>query len=88
MLGWSGCNSPDEARLRRLSLEMAVRICDRSGRHYTFKKSYEVSTACGIATDWFYSDEANVNNKYRAASLAMEIGDEEFRFELPPSQVK
>ena len=80
-------NSPDEARLALLSLEMAERIRICSGRDYKCEKSIQTYLSCGTAMDWFYSDEANVNNKYRAASLIMEIGNQEFRFELPPSQV-
>ena len=68
-------------------MEMAERIRICSGRYYKCQKIAEDYVSRGTAVDWFYSDEANVNNKYRAASLLMEIGDEEFMFELPPSQV-
>ena len=80
-------DSPDEARLVLLSREMADKINDYSGKCYMYQKVFDMYTSCGTAMDWFYSDEANINNKYRAASLTVEIGDEEFRFELPPSQV-
>ena len=70
-------------------MEMAHRIHDCSGRDYWCEKIRGRSMACGTATDWFYSDEANVNNKYRAASLIMELAESgtKLRFDLPPSKV-
>ena len=70
-------------------MEMADRIHDCSGRLYGCKKIHKGFSMCGTAADWFYSDEANVNNKYRAASLIMELEENVnwAQFEIPPSQV-
>ena len=88
MLDWTWEDSPDEARLALLSMEMAARIHDCSGSLYRFDKVHGGLKLCGTAMDWFYSDEANVNNKYRAASLLIEIENvNEFHFGIPPSKV-
>ena len=43
----------------------------------------------GSAIDWFYSEDANMNNGiYRSASFLMELRmGGNYRFNLPPSQV-
>ena len=43
--------------------------------------------ATGTASDWFYSDQANMNNKYRAAGYTIELRDTgTHSFVLPPEQ--
>ena len=69
-------------------MEMADIIHDCGGRLYKCEKVHRGIQRSGTAMDWFYSDEANVNNKYRAASLIMEFERVNgFHFEIPPSKV-
>ena len=69
-------------------MEMADRIHDCGGRLFRCEKIHRGLKFCGTAMDWFYSDEANVNNKYRAASFIIELEIFNlFRFEIPPSKV-
>jgi len=88
-IGWTNEDSPDEGRLEDLSIDMIVKISAASSKLYSFMKSSAIYFSSGTASDWFYSDEANINNEYRAASFTIELGGEEgFEFELPPSKVK
>lgn len=89
-LGWTMEDSPDEERLKSLTNEMAEEIFNTSRNIYTTRRcSHFDGTCTGISIDWFYSDDGNVNNKYRAAALGIELRDfGQYGFELPPSQVK
>ncbi len=86
--GWSTSNSPDEAQLKELGDDMAKDILDVHGKIYTSQKSIQLYMTTGTASDWFYSDDANANNKYRAAGYTFELRDTgQYGFELPPQQV-
>jgi len=87
--GWTTEDNPDEIRLQTLSIEMVEEILIAGGEAFDYLKFIDNYECSGTASDWFYSDEANVNNKYRAAPFVFEIGEyEDFGFELPSSQVK
>lgn len=58
------------------------------GKKYISQKSIQLYLTTGTASDWFYSDDANVNNKYRAAGYTIELRDTGmYGFQLPPNQV-
>ena len=88
LLGWTSANSPDEEQLKALGDEMSADIFAVDGKTYTSQKSIQLYLTTGTASDWFYSDNANVNNEYRAAGYTIELRDTgEYGFELPPDQV-
>lgn len=87
--GWTSANSPDEAQLKELGDNMAVDIEKVHGEKYTSQKSIQLYLTTGTASDWFYSDDANANNKYRAAGYTIELRDTgRYGFELPANQVR
>ena len=79
---------PDEARLKSLGDAMSVDIGNVNGKMYTSQKSSQLYTSTGTASDWFYSDDGNVNNDYRAAGYTIELRDTgQYGFELLPEEV-
>ena len=67
---------------------MSDDIFQVEGKRYTSQKSIQLYMTTGTASDWFYSDDANVNNMYRAAGYTIELRDTgAFGFLLPPDQV-
>lgn len=68
---------------------MSTDIFNVEGKRYTSQKSIQLYLTTGTASDWFYSDDANSNNEYRAAGYTIELRDTGFYgFELPASQVR
>ena len=68
---------------------MSADIFEVDQKRYTSQKSIQLYMTTGTASDWFYSDDANSNNNYRAAGFTIELRDTgQFGFELPPSQVQ
>lgn len=87
-VGWTTQNSPDENQLKLLGDQMSADIFDVEGKRYTSQKSIQLYMTTGTASDWFYSDDANANNEFRAAGYTIELRDTGmYGFELPPSQV-
>lgn len=87
-IGWTTANSPDEDQLKQLGDDMASDILKVHGKRYVSQKSIQLYLTTGTASDWFYSDKANENNKYRAAGYTIELRDEgQFGFRLPADQV-
>ena len=67
---------------------MSADIVEVHGKRYTSQKSIELYLTTGTASDWFYSDQANENNQYRAAGYTFELRDTgTYGFELPPDEV-
>lgn len=86
--GWTAGASPDEAQLKTLGDQMSADIFGVEGIVYTSEKSIGLYVTTGTASDWFYSDDANKNNDYRAAGFTIELRDTgHYGFELPPNQV-
>ena len=57
------------------------------GKKYTSQRAIDLYLTTGSASDWFYSDDANMNNKYRAAGYTIELRDTgTYGFVLPPDQ--
>ena len=68
---------------------MSEDIFDVDGKRYTSQKSIQLYMTTGTASDWFYSDDANSNNEFRAAGFTIELRDTgQFGFLLPPDQVR
>ena len=59
------------------------------GHEYTSQTSHELYQACGIASDWFYSNQVTTTNKgYRTASYTIELRDDgKYQFILPAEQI-
>jgi hypothetical protein len=88
LAGWTTQDSPDEAQLKELGDQMSADIFEVDGKRYTSQKSIQLYLTTGTASDWFYSDDANSNNQYRAAGYTIELRDTGFYgFLLPPDQV-
>jgi len=86
--GWTPADSPDEAQLKELGDNMSDDIFKVEGKRYTSQKSIGLYLTTGTASDWFYSDNANTNNNYRAAGYTFELRDTgQYGFELPPQEV-
>ncbi|CAI8026892.1 Zinc carboxypeptidase A 1, partial [Geodia barretti] len=62
-----------------------------SGSNYTSERSADLYLASGVASDWFYGEEATSENEgYRAASYTVELrpsGTASYGFELPSDQI-
>ena len=68
---------------------MSADIFAVEGKRYTSIKSIQLYMTTGSASDWFYSDDANENNKNRAAGFTIELRDTgTYGFILPPDQVR
>ncbi len=52
---------------------MSADIFAVEGKRYTSQKSIGLYMTTGTASDWFYSDDANSNNEYRAAGYTIEL---------------
>lgn len=67
---------------------MSADIFSVEGKRYTSQKSIQLYMTTGTASDWFYSDDANTANEFRAAGYTIELRDTGFYgFLLPPDQV-
>ena len=79
-------DTPDEELLKKLGDQMSEDISNAGGRLYISRKANQPFS--GSAMDWFYSEDANSNSPYRAASFTIELRDEgQFGFLLPPQEV-
>ena len=88
-VGWTIQDSPNEPQLKELGDQMSADIFNVDGKRYTSQKSIQLYMTTGTASDWFYSDDANSNNKYRAAGYTYELRDTgQYGFLLPPNQVR
>ena len=68
---------------------MSEDIFEVEGKRYTSQRAIQLYMGTGTALDFFYSDDGNVNNNYRAASYVYELRDTgEYGFLLPPDQVR
>ena len=68
---------------------MSTDIFEVDGKRYTSQKSIQLYMTTGTASDWFYSEDANRENKYRAAGYTIELRDTgQYGFLLPPNQVQ
>ena len=68
---------------------MSADIFGVHGKRYTSQKSIQLYMTTGTASDWFYSDDANRENKHRAAGYTFELRDTGlYGFELPADQVQ
>ncbi|XP_065909435.1 carboxypeptidase O-like [Dysidea avara] len=87
--GWTSEDSPDEPRLKAIGDEMRDLIIDVHDEYYTSQKGIGLYPTTGTASDWFYSDNANLNNgDYRAAGITIELRDNgQSGFLLPPDQI-
>ena len=84
--GWTHYDSPDEHRLRKLANQISEDIFEAGGQLYDSRRAFD--NFSGSAMDWFYSDDANSNSPYRAASFTIELRDMgEHEFLLPPQEV-
>lgn len=86
---WTMDNTNHDDTLINLGKEMADIIEKVHGKHYTSEKSIDLYQCFGIATDWFYSDDASSNNGgYRSAAFVIELRDKGTHgFVLPPNQI-
>ena len=67
---------------------MSADMFEVHSKRYVSQKSIQLYMTTGTASDWFYSDDANSNNNYRAAGYTIELRDTGFYgFELPPEEV-
>ena len=67
---------------------MSADIFEVEQKRYTSQKSIQLYLTTGTASDWFYSDNANTGNEFRAAGYTIELRDTGFYgFLLPPDQV-
>lgn len=86
--GWTSQNSPDETQLKDLGDQMSADIFSVEGKRYTSQKSIQLYMTTGTASDWFYSDDANTGNEFRAAGYTIELRDTgAYGFRLPADQV-
>ncbi|XP_065890606.1 carboxypeptidase B-like [Dysidea avara] len=87
--GWTSEDAPDEAQLKAIGDGMSDRIFAVHGKYYTSQKGIGLYPTSGTARDWFYSDNANVNNgDYRSAGYTLELRDTgQYGFLLPPDQI-
>ena len=86
--GWTLADCPDEAQLKELGDNMSDDIFGVHQKRYTSQKSIQLYMTTGTASDWFYSDDANSNNEYRAAGYTIELRDTgQNGFTLPPDEV-
>ena len=87
-IGWTTQPSPDEAQLKELGDQMSADIFGVEGKRYTSQRAIDLYMGTGTALDWFYSDDANGGNEFRAASYVIELRDTgTYGFLLPPDQV-
>lgn len=86
---WTQDNTKHDGTLVHLGQEMADIIEKVHGSKYTSEKSIDLYQCFGIATDWFYSDDAASNNGgYRSAAFVIELRDKgEYGFLLPAEQI-
>uniref|UniRef100_A0A1X7V0C7 Peptidase M14 domain-containing protein n=1 Tax=Amphimedon queenslandica TaxID=400682 RepID=A0A1X7V0C7_AMPQE len=86
--GWTNQDSPDEAQLKEIGDEMSAKIFDVFGKTYTSQKVIDLYPTSGIASDWFYGEDAtSTNGAYRAAGYTLELRDTgEYAFLLPPEE--
>lgn len=88
-LGWTVQDSPNEVQLKELGDQMSEDIYQVDEKRYTSQKSIQLYMTTGTASDWFYSDGANINNDFRAAGFTIELRDTgQHGFLLPPDQVR
>jgi hypothetical protein len=89
--GWSHDECPDEDKLKDMGDKISADIKEASGSNYTSERSAYLYLASGVASDWFYGEEATSENEgYRAASYTIELrpsGTERYGFELPSDQI-
>lgn len=68
---------------------MSVLIFDVHGKRYVSQKAIDLYQTSGTARDWFYSEDANTENKHRSAGYTIELRDTgQYGFLLPPDQVR
>ena len=67
---------------------MSADIFEVHEKRYVSQKSIQLYMTTGTASDWFYSDDANSQNQYRAAGYTFELRDTgQSGFLLPPEEV-
>jgi hypothetical protein len=73
---WTKTDTRHDSTIKDLGDEMANIILKVHGSNYTSEKSIDLYQCYGIATDWFYSDDASSNNGgFRAAAYVIELRD-------------
>ena len=74
--------------MKEIGDQMSEVIFEVHGKRYTSQKAIDLYQTSGTARDWFYSEEANMDNEYRSAGYTIELRDTgQYGFLLPPDQV-
>ncbi|CAI8008905.1 Carboxypeptidase B [Geodia barretti] len=78
-----------DEQIKQLGSNMAKAIKEVHGTDYTSEKSIDLYQCFGIASDWFYGDDASsTNGGYRAVGYVIELRDTGTKgFLLPPDQI-
>lgn len=85
---WTKKDTHHDDTLITLGQEMVDIIKTVHGKIYKSEKSIDLYQCFGIATDWFYSDDASSNNGgYRSAAFVIELRGGNAGFLLPAEQI-
>ena len=87
--GYINDPSTDESKLSALGEKLVEAMKKSTGQKYTSQLGYDLYQANGIASDWFYSEDAAKENKgIRAMGYTIELRDDGNNgFLLPASEI-